>query len=98
MMDYSKDNILQRLKAIKPELEKKYSIRELGLFGSYVRGDQSETSDIDILVDVDGSIGLGYFRLVNDLEDEFPVKVDVVSRRGIKPRYLPYIEKNLIRV
>lgn len=97
-MAYSKDNIIQHLKAIKPELEKKYSIRELGLFGSYARGDQSETSDIDILVDVDGSIGLGYFRLVNDLEDEFRVKVDVVSRKGIKPRYLPFIEKNLIRV
>lgn len=39
-----------------------------------------------------------FFKLANELEDEFQTKVDVVSRKGIKPHYLPYIERNLIQI
>ena len=80
-------------------LEIKYSLSELGLFGSYARGYFNDNSDIDILVDFSGSIdGFAYIRLAHELEDAFSSKVDVVSREGIKPGYLPYIEKNLIHV
>ena len=86
------------LKESKPVLQKKYPISELGLFGSFARGDYNEHSDIDILVDFNGSIGIGFISLANDLEDIFKKKVDLVSRKGIKPKYLPYVEKNLIHV
>lgn len=94
----STQEIINCLKAMKPELQKKYPITSLGLFGSYARGDFNAESDIDILVEFDGKVGLGYFKLANELEDVLGLKVDVVSRNGIKPHYLPYIDKNLILV
>jgi predicted nucleotidyltransferase len=96
---YSTAQILNLLKVKKPELEKKYPISELGLFGSYARGDNNEKSDIDILVDFNDRIdGFDYIRLAHELEDMFKYKIDLVSRHGIKPGYLPFVEKNLIHV
>lgn len=77
---------------------RKYPISELALFGSYVNGDYTENSDIDILVDFNGRIGMGFIKLAHELEDIFHYKVDLVSRKGIKPHYLPFVEKNLIHV
>jgi predicted nucleotidyltransferase len=79
-------------------LEKRYPISELALFGSYARGDNHEHSDIDILVDFNGLIGIGFISLAHELEDIFNTKIDLVSRKGIKPNYLPFVEKNLIHV
>jgi len=79
-------------------LEKKYPISELALFGSYARGDNHEKSDIDILVDFNGRIGIEFISLAHDLEDILNSKVDLVSRKGIKPKYLPFVEKDLIHV
>jgi predicted nucleotidyltransferase len=70
----------------------------LGLFGSFARGDQGAHSDIDILVDFDGHIGIRFIKLAHELEDLFQQKIDLVSRKGIKPRYLPFVEKSLIHV
>jgi predicted nucleotidyltransferase len=95
---YNKDQIISILKDQKKELEKKYPISELALFGSYARGDNNDKSDIDILVDFNGRIGIGFIALAQELEDIFQTKIDLVSRNGIKPRYLPFIEKNLIHV
>jgi predicted nucleotidyltransferase len=95
---YSTGQILSILKAQKNELEKKYPISELGLFGSYARGDYNEQSDINILVDFNDRIGINFISLAHDLEDIFKLKVDLVSRKGIKPQYLPFVEKNLIHV
>ncbi|HZY38754.1 MAG TPA: nucleotidyltransferase domain-containing protein [Mucilaginibacter sp.] len=79
-------------------MEKKYPISELALFGSYARGDNRADSDIDILVDFNGRIGIDFIKLAHEMEDIFKSKVDLVSRKGIKSRYLPYVEKNLIKV
>jgi predicted nucleotidyltransferase len=96
---YSTARILEILKDRKPDLQKRYPISELGLFGSYARGDFNEQSDIDILVDFNGRIdGFDYIRLAHELEDAFNFKIDMVSRKGIKPKYLPFVEKNLIHV
>lgn len=96
---YTQEQIIHLLKNKKPELEKKYSLSELGLFGSYARGDNNEHSDIDILVDFKGRVdGFEYIRLAHELEDLFQHKIDIVSRGGIKPQYLPYVERSLIHV
>ena len=95
---YTLDQILKTLKEKKPDLQKRYPISELGVFGSYARGDYNEKSDIDILVDFNGRIGIEFISLAHELEDLFRQKIDLVSRGGIKPRYLPYVEKNLIHV
>ncbi|HEX3385600.1 MAG TPA: nucleotidyltransferase family protein [Mucilaginibacter sp.] len=95
---YNTEQILNILKEKKQELAAKYPISELGLFGSYARGDYNEQSDIDILVDFNGRIGIGFISLAHDLEDIFNTKIDLVSRKGIKPAYLPFVEKSLIHV
>lgn len=95
---YDKAQILAILKDRKPILQKKYPISELGLFGSYAREDHNEYSDLDILVDFDGRIGINFISLAQELEDIFKMKIDLVSRKGIKPKYLPFVEKSLIHV
>ncbi len=96
---YTINQILSKLRLKKPELERKYAVSELGVFGSYVRGDFNEGSDIDILVDFSKRIdGFQYIRLAHELEDMFDCKIDVVSRGGIKQTYLPYVENSLIHV
>ena len=96
---YSTNQILNILKERKAELKKKYPISELGLFGSFARGDQNEKSDIDILVDFNDRIdAFAYIRLAHELEAAFNRKIDLVSRKGIKPHYLPFVEKSLIHV
>lgn len=96
---YNTHQIIQILGLQKKELEKKYPISEMGLFGSYARGDYNEHSDIDILVDFDGKIdGFDYIKIAHQLEDIFKQKIDLVSRKGIKAKYLPYVENNLIHV
>lgn len=96
---YNKDQIISILAVKKKQLEKRYPISELALFGSYARGDYNEDSDIDILVDFDKRIdGFDYIRLAHELEDSFQHKIDLVSRKGIKPEYLFFVEKNLIHV
>lgn len=96
---YTTPEILSILKTKKAELEKKYPISEMALFGSYASGNYNKDSDIDILVDFNRRIdAFDYIRIAHALEDGFNIKIDLVSRKGIKPPYLPFIEKNLIHV
>jgi predicted nucleotidyltransferase len=64
------------------------------LFGSYARGEADETSDVDLLVelDYDQPIGLGFISMKLDLEERLGRRVDLVSSQGVSPRLLPYIE------
>ena len=95
---YNKDQILTLLKAKKPELEKKYHLSELGLFGSYARGDNHEKSDIDIAVEINGAMGLDFIEMADEIESLFGIKTDVVPKRSINPGYLPFVEKDIIYV
>lgn len=70
----------------------------MALFGSVARGDAGPESDIDILVEVDPSIGLGFVTLAERLEAEMGRKVDLVSRRALKPALWKQIELELIDV
>ncbi len=65
------------------------------LFGSYVRGEENEQSDIDILIELDysQSIGLAFVEMQLDLQDMLSRKVDLVSERGLSKFIKPFIEK-----
>jgi len=91
-------DILQTLTQIKPVLIKRYGVRSLALFGSCARDQQHDQSDVDVLVDVDQSVGLEFVDLADEIEAAIGAPVDVVSARGIKPRYFQSIEKDLIYV
>ncbi len=72
---------------------KKYGVKRIGLFGSYLRKEQKPTSDIDILVEFEkGKITFdNYMDLKFFLEDLFKCKVDLVMKEAIKPDLKPYI-------
>ena len=97
-MQSERDTILNRLRAGLPALKREFPVRRLALFGSVARGEAAVGSDIDILVDVEPSIGLGFVTLAERLEELTGHKIDLVSRRAIKPRLWQAIEPELIDV
>jgi len=70
----------------KKELENRFNVEKIGLFGSYIRGEEDEESDLDILVEFKEPISLFEFM---DLEEYLgkilKIKVDVVSKKGLNP-------------
>lgn len=81
----AKEEIMEKLKALKPELQAHYKVRELGLFGSFVRGEQRETSDIDILVDFTEDASLfNLVRLADFLEEKLRRRVDIVTKDSLR--------------
>jgi len=84
------------LENLKPELVKKYKIKEIGVFGSWVRGEQKKNSDIDILVEFEENAGISLFDFI-EIEDylrkKVGIKVDLVEKKALKP----YIGKNILR-
>ena len=94
----TKEQILLILKTHRPELESKFPIKRLALFGSWTRGEADQKSDVDILVEVDPVIGLGFVTLAERLEEELGLPVDLVSNRAIKPSLWKQIEPELIDV
>jgi uncharacterized protein len=94
-----KQTILATLKRVKPSLEKKYGVKDLALFGSYSRNEAvAGKSDVDVMVDFSQPIGLAFVDLADELELLLQLKVDLVSRGGIKPKYFSVIEPDLIYV
>lgn len=77
------------LENLKPELVKKYKIKEIGVFGSWVRGEQKKNSDIDILVEFEENAGISLFDFI-EIEDylrkKVGIKVDLVEK-SIKTLY-----------
>lgn len=82
----TKEKILKTLAALKPELQSRYKVKEIGVFGSLVRGEQTAASDVDLLVDFSEDadlfdlVGLSLF-----LEEKLRCKVDVVPKRALRP-------------
>ena len=94
----TREEILASLSAAKTELQERFRVRTLALFGSYARNQQTERSDVDILVEVDPAIGLGFVSLADELERRLQQKVDLVSSRAVKPNRRRLIEPDLIYV
>ncbi len=90
--------IKEALAQLKPELTRHYHVRTIGLFGSVVRNDFSAESDIDIIVDFNKPIGIEFIDLANFIEHKLNRKVDLVSKRGIKDKYLKAIESEIVYV
>ncbi|OGH62326.1 MAG: hypothetical protein A2848_03535 [Candidatus Magasanikbacteria bacterium RIFCSPHIGHO2_01_FULL_50_8] len=78
---------------------KKYGVRGAFVFGSFSRGDFTKKSDVDLLIDFPPGASLfDAIGLQHELEKKLGRDVDVVSKRGIKPRFAKYIEGDLIRI
>ena len=93
---YTLEQILKILREHKPELQRKYPVSKLGVFGSYARGEAGPESDIDIAVELNGSMGLNFVAMADEIEELFGIKTDVVPMRSIKPQYLSYVQKDIV--
>lgn len=94
----TKEEILKVLAKDKPELQRRFKVSRMALFGSYARGDQQADSDVDILVEVDPSIGLEFVTLADRIEKLLGMSVDLVSSRAVNSKAMKYIEPELIYV
>ncbi|MGB7000480.1 MAG: nucleotidyltransferase family protein [Halobacteriota archaeon] len=101
MTDISTDKIKRVLKKHDSELREKYGIKEIGVFGSYMRGEQKKGSDIDILVEFypDAEMDLITFvELEEHLSDLLGIKVDLVMKSALKPRIGKHILKEVVYI
>ena len=94
----SLSQIQEILAAHKKELSTDYHVNRLAIFGSYARNEQKGESDVDILVDFKGPIGIEFVDLADYLESLLGVRVDLVSFKGIKRKYYQAIQDDLTYV
>ncbi|MDK9719836.1 MAG: nucleotidyltransferase family protein [Rhodospirillales bacterium] len=83
------DAILDDLRRLKPQLERRYPIHALGVFGSYARGEQREDSDLDVLVELGANAPMTLIDFVGlqmELSDSLGVKVDLADKAALKRR------------
>ena len=91
----TRDDILEKLKELKPLLTKDYSVKKIGLFGSFADNSNTEDSDIDILIEFKKPIGWRYFTLEIYLESIFERKIDLVTVGALKERIKDQILKQV---
>ncbi|NVN18077.1 nucleotidyltransferase [Muricauda sp. HICW] len=96
---------MKSLNEIKSILEKNksrlfhsYPIKSLAIFGSFARNEGKKNSDLDVLVEFNDKIGIRFIDLANELEKLIGLKIDLVSRKGVKERYFKSIEEDLIYI
>ncbi len=88
------EEIKRELIKLKPYLYEKYKVKEIGIFGSYVKDKQKKRSDLDILVDFEETIDLFTFvEMQYFISKKLKVKVDLVMRSALKP----YIGKIILQ-
>jgi hypothetical protein len=81
----NKEEVVRKLKSLKPQIQTRYKARAIGLFGSFIHGEQNQASDIDLLVDFEEGADLFHLSgLAEFLEQQLQRKVDLVSRRGLR--------------
>jgi predicted nucleotidyltransferase len=96
----SLEEIRSILRAHQPDLKKRYHVEEIALFGSYARGEQTEASDLDILVTLSAPLGWEFVDLHDYLAEMLETNVELLTRGAIdrKPLLRHFIEKDLIHV
>lgn len=95
----NKQKAIELLTRSKPELEERFGVTRLALFGSTARGTASADSDVDILVAFDGpATSRRYFGVQFYLEDLLGCGVDLVTEKALRPELRPYIEREQVNV
>ena len=84
------------LKEHEMEIKSRFSVRKIGIFGSYVRGEEKETSDIDVLVEFEEPTFRNFMGLAFFLEELFGKKVGLVTTKGLSPYIRPHVEREAV--
>jgi len=95
----NREQAINALIKLKPELVKRFGVTRLALFGSTVRDEAKPESDIDIVVAFDSpATSAKYFGVQFYLEDELGLAVDLVTEKAIRPELRPFIEREAVNV
>ena len=78
------ENVIEALRKSLPELKDRFSVSKIGVFGSYVKGNQNDDSDVDIYIEFDRVPGLEFIELAEQLERIVRKKVDLLTPLGLK--------------
>ena len=92
---------MENVDKLKPKIVKilkKYKVSKAAIFGSYARGEQKKNSDIDILIEPPKGMGIEFFGLNLELEDEIGLKVDLLTYKSINPHLKKYILADEVRI
>jgi hypothetical protein len=92
------EQVQAALRAHRPVLEKEYGVTRLAVFGSYARSQQTDRSDVDLLVELREPLGLRFVHLADFLEAILGLKVDLLTADAVKPNRRAYIMKDLVYV
>ena len=75
-----------------------YPIKTLAIFGYYAMKEQNDKSDVDIIVEFHGKVGIRFIDLADEIEKLLGVRVDLISKKGIKDKYYQAIRSDLVYV
>ena len=87
---------IEILKEHKTEIKDRFSVRRIGIFGSYARGEEKETSDVDVLVEFEKPTFRNFMGLVFFLEELLGREVDLVTIKGLNPYIRPHVEGEVV--
>ena len=97
MIFYERCNyVIETLRAHKAEIKERYSVRRMGVFGSYIRGEQKATSDIDVLVEFEKPTFDNFMDLAFYLEELFGRRMDLLTPEGVKGIRVKEIAKEIV--
>jgi uncharacterized protein len=97
----SLEDIKRQLETLKPTLRRSFSVDTIELFGSYVRGEQTKKSDLDVLVTFFEPNDVDLFKFIElrlFLKDELGIDVDLIEKDAIKPRIKRRILEEAVQV
>jgi hypothetical protein len=97
MIEMTKEDIKKVIRDHKEILEE-YKVRSIAIFGSYVRNEQKEDSDIDLLVEFEEDTYNNFINLIFSLEDLLKKEVSVVSEEDLSPYIRPYVLKEAEKI
>jgi len=96
---YSLGSLEENLKKLKPMLSRKFKVKRLGIFGSYVRKQARRSSDVDVLVEFTESIDLlDFVALERYLAEQTGAKIDLVSIKALRPEFRGTILNEVIYI
>jgi predicted nucleotidyltransferase len=95
------NDVKRKLECLEPDLTENFKVKSVGVFGSYVRGEEKKGSDLDVLVEFEDSAKLSlldFVRLENFLSEKLGVKVDLVEKNTLKPRIGKHILEEVVNI
>ena len=96
--DKGKQKVLEKIKYSIIKILKNNKIKRAGIFGSYAKGKNKKSSDIDIIIEPSKNIGFGFFRIQMQLEEKLGKKVDLITYNSIHPLLKEKILNEEIRI